>query len=114
MCIECWRARGCPAIINEQTLACLEAVRSLYEHNAAGGNAHIVTDDNNIEEDHINWCLNEAVKHNRVGSTLECLDAERKVLELMLALSEAERASVLAMHQGLLATPRLEQQEVQL
>ena len=35
-------------------------VRELYERNAAGGCLHIVLDDGNVEDDHVQFCIKHA------------------------------------------------------
>ena len=84
-----------------EVLAAVSLVKEIYAYNDEGANAHIVTDDGNVEDDHIQWCLdNLAENHHK--STPEQLAIERRCLEAMLALDgKNERLSVLAIWDGI-------------
>lgn len=61
------------------------AIRSYYsiDGNGAGGSLHIVLDDNNLEDEHIQFCLEQAEqKADREGSA---------IAREMLTMSMAER-----------------------
>jgi hypothetical protein len=98
MCEGCWTEYGRPNIRNERTEAAAALVSLLYEIAPAGGRAHIVTDDWNIETEHIAWCIEESPRDE---------DAERDrragdVLAAFLAMSMDERAATLAIHERLI------------
>ena len=102
MCYGCYEGAGKPAIVTEKTKAAAALVAKVYEFSCVGGNAHIVVDDWNLEDDHIRWCLDEALKTNVHEADAEQLAAERACLEALLALTDDERASAMALHDGFL------------
>jgi len=50
MCKGCWEEAGSPAIINTKTRAVAKLIDDVYSYSGAGGNAHIVVDDWNLED----------------------------------------------------------------
>ncbi len=94
MCMTCYAEAGAPCIVNEKTLAAAELVRQLYatEYGAVGGTMHVVTDDWNLEDDHVAFCVKES---QNCGGPLE-----QKVAAAFAAMTEAERASTLALEEG--------------
>ena len=90
MCGGCWDRHGRPQIQSPEVRAAAEAVSAVYDESCVGGNLHIVIDDWNIEDDHIDWCENDA----------EMTAAEQECARLFRQLSEAERRSALALHEG--------------
>ena len=73
----------------------LKLIKELYDTNFEGYYGHIVFDDGNIEDVHINSCIEEA-KQNRYDKDLseETRLASLKALEFFLKLSEQEREEV--------------------
>ena len=102
MCIECYEKYGSPSIINELTRRAAKLIEAVYEFNAAGGNAHIVVEDWNLDDGDIDFCLDE-VKTNRRGDSADKLNAERQCLEALKALTLEERASALAIYDGFIS-----------
>lgn len=90
MCYGCYEEAGSPAIINDKTKAAAALVAEVYEYSLVGGNAHIVVDDWNLEDDNIRWCLDTALAENVHEADDEQLAAERACLEALLALTPAE------------------------
>ena len=90
MCTACWTDLGSPLIENEGVLRAAAAVDALYEEHAAGGGMHIVTDDWNLEDEHVSFCRQWIAGHAGDVVERECLDA-------FAALSIHERASALAL-----------------
>ena len=45
---------------------------AVYDRNHAGCCAHIVTDDDNTEDHHAEWCLQEALKHKHTVCIALC------------------------------------------
>ena len=88
-----------PNVQTEEIRRVAGLIAQLYEYNGVGGNAHIVTDDWNLETDHIEFCL-EQVAVNPHGYCAAQLAIEKDLLEAMLKMSEDERASALALHDG--------------
>lgn len=103
MCYGCYEEAGKPEIINDKTKAAAALVDAVYEFSCVGGNAHIVVDDWNLEDHNIRWCLDTALAENVHEAGVEQLDAERACLEALLALTAAERASAMALHDGFIA-----------
>jgi len=102
MCYGCYEDAGSPAIVNEKTKATAALVAKVYEFSCVGGNAHNVVDDWNLKDHNIRWCLDEALKENAHEADSEQLAAERACLEALLALTDDERASAMALHDGFL------------
>lgn len=106
MCYGCYEEAGSPAIINDKTKAAAVLVAEVYEYSLVGGNAHIVVDDWNLKDDNILWCLDTALAENVHKADDEQLAAERACLEALLALTQAERASAMALHDGFISPVR--------
>ena len=102
MCNACYIRYGSPSIVNERTRAAAALVDRIYDHSCVGANAHIVTDDWNLEDSHIDWCLKEALAENYHQSTPDQLAIEKAALESLRALTMDERASAMAIHDKIL------------
>jgi hypothetical protein len=102
MCYGCYMEYGEPRIVNEDTLPSASLIDNVYDYSDNGGNAHIVVDDWNLEDSHIEFCIDQ-IARNPFDSPQEQLDAELWCLEKMLSLSMAERASAMAIHEGWLS-----------
>lgn len=99
MCYGCYEEEGKPEIINEDTKNAARLADAVYEFNCAGGNCHIVLDDFNIDDDDIEYCLNEGLENNVHEHSPEQLAIEKECLLAFKSLSIAERASALAIHE---------------
>lgn len=98
MCETCWvDYYGRAAIDTSEVREVARAVARLYEADPVGGRAHIVTDDWNLRDSDIETCI--AGPH---WSDNDPVATERAMhaLQLMLTLSEEERASALALQSG--------------
>lgn len=93
MCQGCWFEMGQPKIDNPKVRQAAALVTKLYEEQAVGGRWHIVTDDWNLEDDHVQFCA-DSVDHEFASS----VDGE--LGPLLLSMTEAERGSALALHEG--------------
>ena len=94
MCYGCWEEVGKPRITNDRVLFAVEKMREMYETHLAGGGLHIVTDDWNCEDRHVQWCRKYMTSEYKAdASEMACLVAFE-------ALSEEERYSVLAVDSG--------------
>lgn len=102
MCIGCYEERGSPTIINDRVLAAAALIGKVYERALAGGSAHAVIDDWNLDDHCIQWGLDHQHDVNKGFEPRpeDELRVERECLEAMLALSEDERASALAINDG--------------
>lgn len=105
MCYKCYEEAGCPAIINEKTKTAADLIKKLYQHPdcMAGGYAHIVTDDWNLEDYNIQSSISAAEKGeydwiNEEGRQL-CL----QTLHSLKPLTENERYSALALVHGFIS-----------
>lgn len=102
MCINCYQENGSPSIINEKTLKAAKLINKIYEQDdcGAGGCAHIVTDDWNLSDSDIDYCLNDAQKKQSDSiseeSTMLCIECLKYLKQLTLE----ERYSAMALHSG--------------
>lgn len=102
MCYGCWQEYGSPKLSNERIDRAATLVDELYEFSCVGGNCHIVTDDWNLEDSHVAYCIKqvEAGGWSEPGfkdpDPPEQLAIETELLGLLKAMSMEERASVLA------------------
>lgn len=101
MCQNCWIEEGSHSIINERTKKGSDLISAIYntEDGGAGGYAHIVVDDENLEDYHIESCLNEI---NNPSFEL-CKETKEACLECLLylkSLSIEERWSSIALSNG--------------
>lgn len=101
MCIDCYNDLGSPKEINERVKHAAELVNELYalEDGGVGGYGHVVFDDWNIEDESIDYCINEANK-NTLGWSEETRQASIKALNAFRQLSIEERATALAIYEG--------------
>ena len=61
-----------------------ELIQEYYLDNSSGGTLHIVLDDGNLEEHHIQWCLDNSIKDGK--------DERAKVIaEKLLKATPAKR-----------------------
>jgi hypothetical protein len=104
VCLDCWDAHDSPAIDTPAVRAAARRIADVYEHSCVGGHLHIVIDDWNLEDDDLAYCEG-SIRENVHGDPPEQLAAERSALAALHGLSEAERASALALHDGFW-TPR--------
>jgi uncharacterized Fe-S cluster-containing radical SAM superfamily protein len=99
MCYECYEEAGKPTIINDKTKKAAELIKTMYEQEgcSVGGYAHIVTDDWNLDDDSVDWCIKEAEKgeyeHISDHGRQSCLNT----LKCLKELTEDERYSALAL-----------------
>lgn len=100
MCQGCWEKYDKPAIVNERTLEGARLIDGVYYYSCVGGNAHVVVDDFNIEDCHIEACLTDGLDENIHEADADQLAAERACLEYLRGLSIEERASALALFDG--------------
>jgi hypothetical protein len=70
----------------EQAMRVIELLQRIYQRHAAGCCLHIVTDDGNIETEHVEWSRDYARKQGHV----DCVEAA----ELLLQMSEEDRKNI--------------------
>lgn len=103
MCEGCYEEYGRPTIITDKTMAAASLVRRVYEFSCVGGNLHIVLDDWNLQDENLQFCMDEIKKGGYEGrDSPEELAAETECCEAFIALNMDERASALALHEGYL------------
>ena len=100
MCQGCYEEYGSPTVVTDSVREAAELVADVYEFSAVGGNAHIVLDDWNLEDDYIRWCLEKAIPENAHEAEPGQIEAEQKCLTAFLALSLEDRAAALALSEG--------------
>lgn len=101
MCFECYKAAGKPAIINEKTIYAAALVSKVYEFSNAGGHAHNVIDDWNLDDSNINWCIKLIDENDEKTDTNPLqIEAELECLMALSRLTDDERASAMALHEG--------------
>ena len=59
-------------------------IKELYKKEPAGGMLHIVVDDGNLEDEHIQWCIDYCNREENANrhDKLMCLDIANRMLEL--------------------------------
>lgn len=90
MCQGCYADYGSPAIISEATQAAAKLVEAVYDEDMMGGRLHVVLDDFNIEDEHLEGLYDAS----------NATKAERECYEAFKALTVDERASALALWEG--------------
>ncbi len=98
MCFNCFINKFVKPIVNDKVIHCSELIDKVYEYTGAGGNAHIVVDDWNLEDHSIESCLKYLEEDKEVSdgerkATYECLIA-------LKGLNEDERYCAMGIHDG--------------
>lgn len=97
MCANCWEERFAKAQIdNGAVRTAVKAIANVYDHGCCGGNLHCEVDDWNIEDGFFTGDF----KPCDPNVPEEQLAAEQMCYDLLKSLSEAERASALALYDG--------------
>ena len=100
MCFECWRDQyNSSYIINDKTKKAVKLIKEVYKYHGAGGSLHIILDDWNLEDSHVDFC-GKVISLNEYDDPPELLDAELKCYEALKKMSIEERASALAIERG--------------
>jgi hypothetical protein len=102
MCYKCYKENGKPKVVSEQTRNAAALVAKVYEASCVGGNLHIIVDDWNIQDSHIEFCK-KAIEDNVHELTPTEQQVERECLAALRSLDIAGRASALALHDGFLS-----------
>lgn len=108
MCEGCYYEYGAPKLITAEIARAADLVSQLYEIAPVGGNCHIVTDDWNLEDSDIEFCQRQVANggwfdertQTQYNNDPSQLAIEGELLELMRAMSLAERASALGLEAG--------------
>lgn len=102
MCYGCYEELGKPKVKTEKVLAVVSLIEYIYSYSDTGGNAHVILDDWNLEDEYIMRCIDVALVENIYESSKTQLEIEKQCLEKFLSLSMDERASALAIFEGYL------------
>lgn len=98
MCFNCFINKLVHPIVNEKVINCAILIDEVYKYTGAGGNAHIVVDDWNLEDHSIDYCIkcsqeDQDVDPREKKAVEECLFA-------MKELTEMERHCAMGIHDG--------------
>lgn len=102
MCIDCWKERGSPAIVNEAIAQTARLINNVFEHHHGGGNLHIILADWNISDDDIEFCRQLLIS-GKYPTPRKELKAEAMCLQAFKQLSESQRATALALQAGFIS-----------
>jgi hypothetical protein len=102
MCLACYKSMGAPVDICATTQQAVDAVREIYQWSSVGGNAHTVVDDWNLDDEYVEYCLNETHWINKHASNAE-KTAVRLALMLFKDMTIDQRATVLALKEGFIS-----------
>lgn len=105
MCQNCYDNYGKPKIINTNTIEAARLISSIYDFSLSGGYAHIVVDDWNLEDSHIDFCFRYMETVEDADEVL--LGVTRRALRRLKDLSMDERVSALAIHEGFVSVEDL-------
>lgn len=72
--------------------ACVLLIRELYKTEPTGGDMHIVTDDFNVEDIHLRWCMQHIGEYISKNDRVEML--EEAIIRVLGLLTEDERMEV--------------------
>lgn len=101
MCYGCWCEEGKPAIINDGVREAARLGKIVYDYHLAGGHLHILLDDWNAEDSHIDGCLDFLAKERAEMDEAEYM-AELRCGRAFSPLTYEERISALALMDGII------------
>lgn len=94
MCCGCWKEAGSPRTDNEKVHALAARIEDIYDFGAL----HIIVDDWNLENSHIDFCEKEI--ETDLDSSESEKQKEREFLALMREMTLDERYSAFALQNG--------------
>lgn len=102
MCYGCWEEYGKPTRVTPAIVETATLVEKLYASpgGGVGGNLHIVTDDWNLEDDNLAHCAERNSFPEDGRDNPITLKIEKDIIDAMRLMTEAERATVLALESG--------------
>lgn len=100
MCQDCWNRRGAPKIVTAKTLEAAHLIADVYCVTNAGGYLHIAVDDWNLDDDDIQWCRDNMDTPPDYMLGRKPTPEEIGCADVLLKLTEEERASALAIYDG--------------
>lgn len=105
MCLGCYKDEGSPAIINDKTISAAKLIDEVYDYFPSGGPAHVVIDDWNFEDNHVDFCLLDA-EPDGWSEPMDKIGCEKakKLLLMLKSMTIEERVSSKAIQYGILKT----------
>lgn len=100
MCYSCWEEYNKPTLDTPLIRYAAECIERVYDYSMTGGHMHITVDDWNIENSHLDTC-EAAINENLFDGPDEQLATEKACLTALRSLSVEERASALALKEGM-------------
>lgn len=98
MCYQCWEESGMPKAKHPLIPSIVKEIRVLYDsYSATGGACRLVTDEWNVNDDDIDYCLRESVPQTADAGQRE---VERTILTYLKRLSVPQRYACLAAAEG--------------
>lgn len=98
-CLYCDGSGYFDAEVVPTTQDIVQAIRALYEINGVGGAVHIVTDDDNLEDEHLEFCAKEIADDKHWSFETEgAREAAKRVCDLMTPMTVKQRATALEMY----------------
>lgn len=110
MCHKCWERYGSPKITNYRVIKAVVCIGLLYELCPVGARLHIVTDDYNVSDGDLGYCIKrieddpEFWKEDNWDGEGSCISGEEQyIIEMNCAnalvdLTEEERMSAIALY----------------
>ncbi len=98
-CFEEYRSDVEKIPVTQDILDAVEAVNVVYQHSLTGGGMHIVTDDWNLDDDDVDFCLRTIPTDSHYGDT-DSQTADLHCAQIFRALTVPQRALVLAIVEG--------------
>jgi hypothetical protein len=96
MCENCWKEYGSPKMETDAVKRGIQLVKRVYKRHLAGGGCHIVTDDWNLEDEHVDFCL-DYIPKMEIDEETTAKDKKDQMacMEAFKAMTVPERASTL-------------------
>lgn len=108
MCVRCHEDAGEPEEWNDKIARAVQLIRTIYRHHCAGGLLHVVLDDWNLNDSHVQWAAGyvDREKAQWQQREPEMTAACVELAPLLVEMSERERASALAYADGVIVPPK--------
>jgi hypothetical protein len=97
MCCDCLEEYDPEPVSDEKMAEVIAAIKEVYaqEGGSTGGGLHIVLDDWNIEDYHVDYCLNWIQTDGFYGDNHAWRAVDLRCAKLLRELTEGQRASVM-------------------
>jgi len=100
MCIGCWQEYGSPVLVNDNTIRAAVLIDRVYEIDMSGAYLHVVVDDWNLDDDSLSCSERHIAENDLNHYAPEQLQVQRECLTALKVLTEDERATAMAIHEG--------------